>query len=89
MSVASRPACGDVVDGVSHGTRGEHGLKAHQGNMRGDEKDGGGKGDADRGLEMVTLPTQHPGDHGTQQKAGGGQPRGQAQRGKGRPGEIE
>ena len=83
------PAFGDVVDSVSHGARGEHGLKAHQGNMRGDEKDSGGEGDADRSLEMVPLPAQHPGDHRTQQKAGSGQAGGQAQRGKGWPGEIE
>ena len=54
---------GDVVDGVSHGAGREHGLKAHQGDVRGDEKDGGGEGDADRGLEMVALPAEYPGDH--------------------------
>ena len=57
--------------------------------MRGDQKNSGGKGYADRGLEMVALPTQHPGDHRAQQKTGGSQPRGQAQRGEGWPGEIE
>jgi len=49
------------------------GLKAHQGNMRGDKKDRGSKGDADRGFEMMALTAQHPGDQRTQQKAGGGQ----------------
>ena len=78
-----------MVDGVRHGARGEHGLKPDQGNVRGNEKDSGSKGDADRGLEMMALTAQHPGDHRTQQKAGGRQPRRQAQRGKGWSGEIE
>ena len=57
--------------------------------MRGDEKDGGGEGDTDRSLEIVALPAKHPGDHWAQEKAGSCQDRGQAKRGKGRPGEIE
>ena len=53
------------------GARREYGLKAHQGNMRGDEKDSRGEGYADRGFEVVLPTAQHPGDDRTHQKAGG------------------
>ena len=51
----ARSLRGDVIDRVGHGARGEHRLEAHQGDMRGDEKDSRGKSDANRSLEMMTL----------------------------------
>ncbi len=87
--MAPVPRGANVVDGIGHGTRREHRLKAPQRNVCRDEKYSRGKGDAGRGFEMMALPAQYPGHHGTKQKPGGGQPRGQAQRGKGWSSEIE
>ncbi len=83
----SRRAFGD--DGVGHGLGAEHGLEAGEGDVGGDEEDGEGEGDADGGGEVLLLEAQEPAGSGADEQGDGGENGGQAQRGKGRAGEVE
>src|SRR5579875_751446 len=80
---------GDGVYGVREGARGEHGLKADEGDVRGDEENGGGEGDGGGGFESVAAAAQQPGGEGSDEEGDGGDEGGQAEGGKRRPGEIE
>ena len=49
--------------------RGEHGREADEGDVRGDEEDGGGEGDGGSGGEMAALCAQQPRDGRAEAKA--------------------
>ena len=76
-------------DGVGHGLGAEHGLEAGKGDVRGDEEDGQGEGDADGGGEVLLLQAQQPAGGGADEQSDGGEDGGQAQRGKRGAGEVE
>ena len=76
-------------DGVGELLGTEHGLEAGEGDVGGDEEDGGGEGDADGGGEVLAFQAQEPAEGGADEEGEGGHDGGQAEGGEGGSGEVE
>ena len=76
-------------DGVGELLRTEHGLEAREGDVRGDEEQRAGERERGGRGHVLAFQAQQPTYRGADQQRDGSEGGGQAQRGEGRPGEIE
>ena len=77
------------LDGAGEVDRGEHGVEADEGDVRGYEEDGAGGGDGEDGGEESAARIEEPGDGRADEEGDEGERGGEAQGGEGVAGEVE